>query len=88
MDVVSGGEAHFSPVCWLSNSKNCIFGIGKNHKELTEAVEKKIFQINVESFEELKRLADICKTKKTSCAIGLRINPDIDFESLLILKPA
>ena len=86
VDVVSGGEAHLAQSVGFPTQKIVFSGIGKNHKELTEAVEKKIFQINVESFEELKRLADICKTKKTSCAIGLRINPDIDFESHPYIK--
>ena len=67
--------------------KKIIFsGVGKSEKELKEAVEKKTFQINVESLEELKRLIEICKSQNQSCRIGVRINPNIDFPSHPYIK--
>lgn len=86
VDVVSRGEACLALSAGFSPKKIVFSGIGKTHEELTEAIETQIFQINVESFEELKRLSEICKTKKTSCSIGLRINPNIDFESHPYIK--
>ena len=86
VDVVSGGEMQLAQSLGFSPQKIIFSGIGKSQSDLEEAVGKKIFQINVESLEELQRLADICKREKTSCSIGLRINPNVDFESHPYIK--
>ena len=79
VDIVSGGEARLAQSLGFEPQKMVFSGIGKTKEELTTAITKKFFQVNVESFEELKRIAEICKATNKSCAIGLRINPNIDF---------
>lgn len=81
VDVVSGGEASRAQQAGFPVQKIIFSGVGKSVLELEEAVEKGFFQINVESLEELKRLALICRKKKKICRIGLRINPNVDFEA-------
>lgn len=86
VDVVSGGEFHLAQQVGFSPQKICFSGVGKSISELEEAVEKDFFQINVESFGELERLAEICKSKSKACRIGLRINPNVDFSAHPYIK--
>ena len=86
VDVVSGGEARLAQSVGFSPQKMIFSGVGKSLLELEEAVEKEFFQINVESLEELNRLAEICKKQNKPCSIGLRINPNVDFESHPYIK--
>ena len=86
VDVVSGGESHLAQQVGFSPQKICFSGVGKSISELEEAVEKDFFQINVESLGELKRIAEICKSKSKPCRIGLRINPNVDFSAHPYIK--
>ena len=86
VDVVSGGEARLAIDCGFSPKKIVFSGVGKSEEELKMALEKKFFQINVESFEELKRLAQISSKKKQIAPIALRITPNIDFPSHPYIK--
>ena len=81
VDVVSLGEAKLALSIGFPPEKILFSGVGKTVEELEFAVEKKFFQINVESFEELQRLLKICQRKKELARIGIRINPNIDFDS-------
>ena len=86
VDVVSGGEARRAQEAGFNPQKIIFSGVGKSALELEEAIDKGFFQINVESLEELKRLAEICKKKNKPCCIGLRINPNIDFSAHPYIK--
>lgn len=86
LDVVSGGEARLAQELGFSPQKLIFSGVGKSVLELEEAVTKSFFQINVESFEELKRLEAICRKQNKACKIGLRINPNVDFNSHPYIK--
>ena len=86
VDVVSGGEASLAQKMGFSPQKIIFSGVGKSYLELEEAIEKDFFQINVESMEELKRVEQICKKKNKTARIGLRINPNVDFESHPYIK--
>ena len=86
VDVVSGGEARLAQDCGFQPQDIVFSGVGKTTEELKMAVEQKFFQINVESFEELKRLAQICSEKNQKASIALRINPNIDFSSHPYIK--
>ena len=86
LDVVSLGEAQRALQVGFSPKKIVFSGVGKSFEELELAVEKGFFQINVESLSELKRLAKICELKKKSADIGLRVNPNVDFESHPYIK--
>ena len=62
-DCVSGGEVNYS-VNYFPKDKIVFAGIGKTDEEIADAVDKGIFCINVESYEELENLNEICKGKK------------------------
>ena len=55
--------------------------MGKTVEELEFALSNHFLQINIESFEELQRLLSIAKRKRKKARIGIRINPNIDFDS-------
>jgi diaminopimelate decarboxylase len=76
-DCVSGGEVnyalqHFSP------DKIVFAGIGKTDKEIENAVDKGIFCLNVESYEELENLNEICQKKGKKMNFATRINPNVE----------
>ncbi len=83
LDIVSGGELRMG----LSRgflAENIIFsGVGKKEIEIELAISSGLRQINVESIEELERIARIHeKTKSLKPApIVLRLNPHIAIES-------
>ena len=85
-DVVSSGEAILALKAGFSPKRIIFSGVGKSSKELSFAVKKGLFQLNVESFEELKKLAQISKRQKKVCKIGLRLNPNVDFPSHPYIK--
>ena len=86
VDVVSLGEAHLALKLGFTAQQIVFSGVGKTVEELELAVSRSFFQTNVESFEELKRLSQICNQKKKSIKIGLRINPNVDFASHPYIK--
>lgn len=81
IDVVSIGEVRRAQEAGFLYKDIVFSGVGKNFEELSLAVKDDYFQINVESFQELQRLAHICKIQNKSCAIGLRVNPNIRCET-------
>ena len=86
VDVVSIGEARLARAIGFNPQQIVFSGVGKSVLELTEAVKDDFFQINIESLEELKKLAKICREQNKSCKIGLRINPNVNFESHPYIK--
>ena len=80
-DVVSLGEAKLALSIGFPPEKILFSGVGKSLEELEFAVKERLFQINVESLEELQRLLKICQRIKQQARIGIRINPNIDFDS-------
>ena len=80
-DVVSLGEAKLALSVGFPPEKILFSGVGKTAGELEFALSNRFFQINVESFEELQRLLIIAKRKRKKARIGIRINPNIDFDS-------
>lgn len=81
-DVVSGGEIHQAEKAGF-NPKEIIFSsVGKTRAEIRLAIEKGIHQLNVESLEELNRIAEIARSlggKKAQ--IALRVNPDVSIQT-------
>ncbi len=78
-DVVSKGEIEMALSSGIK-SENIVFsGVGKSEEDLLFAIKKKIFQINVESYEEIEDILKIQqKYKKKKLNISLRVNPDVD----------
>ena len=79
-DVVSKGEIELSLSAGIKPNKIVFSGVGKSQKDIAFAMKKKIFQINVESYEELKEIEEIQKNykKKQNIDISLRVNPNVD----------
>jgi len=81
VDVVSLGEilkAHKHGI----DPKNMIYsGVGKTHKELRQAIELQVGQINVESVPELRRIAEIAGAMSKKISVVFRLNPDVDIET-------
>lgn len=77
-DCVSGGEIQRA----LENgidSKNIVFaGVGKTDEEITLALSKKIFCLNVESVQELEVINDIAASLDVKANIAIRVNPNVD----------
>ena len=76
-DCVSGGEVDYS-LKFFPKEKIVFAGIGKTDKEIENAVDNGIFSLNVESYEELENLNEICKRKKKKMNFATRINPNIE----------
>jgi diaminopimelate decarboxylase len=80
-DVVSVGEIKRSLEAGFKMSDIIFSGVGKSREELTWAIENDIYQINVESHSELKKIIEIADKLQKKVSVGLRINPEVDAET-------
>lgn len=80
-DVVSGGEIEHALNCKIPMSKMVYSGVGKTKIELRNALKNNIYQINVESVPELKRIAQIANELTVKAPVAFRINPDISIQT-------
>lgn len=78
VDVVSGGELQWALDHGFRPDQIVFSGVGKSNAELELAVQKEIFQINVESESELLRLIKISQQKKKKVKVAVRLNPDVN----------
>jgi diaminopimelate decarboxylase len=75
-DVTSRGELMMA---LSKNFNNIVYsGVGKSEQDIMFALENNIFQINVESVNELLLISNIAKKINKVANIGIRINPNID----------
>ncbi|MFN7112798.1 MAG: diaminopimelate decarboxylase [Alphaproteobacteria bacterium] len=77
-DIVSGGEMARALAAGIPASKIVFSGVGKSEEELRAAIAKGIFQINVESEEELAQISALAVKLKKNVAVSIRVNPDVD----------
>ncbi len=76
-DTVSEGEIRRAINAGISPSKIVFSGVGKTYPELEYAVATGIYQINIESLQELSMLSKTAlKLGKTQKAV-VRVNPDV-----------
>jgi diaminopimelate decarboxylase len=80
-DVVSVGEIKRSLEAGFTMADIIFSGVGKSNEELTWAIERDIYQINIESISELKKIITIADKLQKTVNVGLRINPEIDAET-------
>ena len=80
-DVVSGGELQRAIAAGIAPDKIVYSGVGKSDEELLAALNADILQINVESREELERLAALAETEGKIARIAFRLNPDVDADT-------
>lgn len=81
LDVVSLGEIKHAMKAGFKPKDIIFSGVGKSEVELTWAIEKEIYQINIESLSELKKIIKISEKKRKKVAIGIRVNPEVDAET-------
>ncbi len=77
-DVVSGGEMVRALAAGIPPDRIVFSGVGKSQMEMDAAIAARIFQINVESAEELELLSQAAVGRKAVADIVLRVNPDVD----------
>ncbi len=77
VDVVSGGELHRALSVGFKPKQIIFSGVGKTENEITLALQRNIKQINVESVEELVRIATVAKKLRKRVEVGVRVNPNI-----------
>lgn len=80
-DTVSIGEIkRIESVC--GNLERVVFsGVGKLNEELSYAISKNIYCINIESQSEFEEILKISKQLSRKARIAFRINPDIGVDS-------
>jgi diaminopimelate decarboxylase len=76
-DIVSGGEMARALAAGFTPDRIVFSGVGKADAELRQAVRARLGHLNVESVEELERLAAIAEQERADVAVGIRINPDV-----------
>src|SRR5918912_692436 len=72
-EVASSGELVVARVAGFAPEDIVFAGPGKTDEELKMAVEEGIFAVNVESLNEIDRLAHVAEGRRIG--VGLRINP-------------
>jgi diaminopimelate decarboxylase len=83
LDVVSLGEMKHAMKQGFKPKDFIFSGVAKSEVELTWAIQNQIYQINIESLSELKKIILIAAKKKKKVSVGLRVNPEIDAETHL-----
>jgi diaminopimelate decarboxylase len=76
-DTVSEGEIRRALAAGMPAGKIVFSGVGKSDQELAFAVDAGIFQVNVETEDELHALSRIAAAKGKRQAAVIRINPDV-----------
>ena len=78
VDVVSGGEL-FRALRAGFRAEDIVFGgVGKQERELREALAAGVKLINVESESEVRLLSKLAVELRVTATIGLRVNPEVD----------
>ena len=77
-DIVSGGELERVLAAGGNPQKIVFSGVGKTAAEMQRALAAGIHCFNVESAEELERLAAVAQAMGVIAPISLRVNPDVD----------
>jgi diaminopimelate decarboxylase len=77
-DCVSIGEVKRALIAGISKYKIIFSGVGKEDSEIAYALREDILMINVESFQELKRIETIAEYMNLKARISVRVNPDVD----------
>ncbi len=76
-DVVSVGELRRVLKAGIVGKKIVFSGVGKRDYEISEALDAKILQFNVESLAELELIANIALNKNLIAPVAIRINPNV-----------
>jgi diaminopimelate decarboxylase len=77
-DVVSGGELLRAIAAGIPAGKIVFSGVGKTREEMRLALEKGIYQFNLESEPEAEMLSEVALSMGRVAPVAYRINPDVD----------
>ena len=77
-DIVSGGELARVIAAGGDPGKVVFSGVGKRADEMRQALDAGIRCFNVESGQELDRLAAVAEAAGKRAPVSLRVNPDVD----------
>ena len=77
-DIVSGGEMERVLAAGVPAGRIVFSGVGKSDAEMAAALEAGVGCFNVESAQELDRLASLARAAGKRAPVSLRVNPDID----------
>ncbi|WP_088183380.1 diaminopimelate decarboxylase [Sphingobium sp. Z007] len=77
-DVVSGGELLRAIAAGIPADRIVFSGVGKTAQEMRLALEKGIYQFNLESEPEAEMLSAVALSMGKRAAVAYRINPDVD----------
>ena len=80
-DIVSGGELERVLAARVPAARIVFSGVGKRCDEMAAALEAGVGCFNVESAQELDRLASIAAAAGRRAPVSLRVNPDIDAQT-------
>jgi diaminopimelate decarboxylase len=80
-DVVSGGELEVALGAGIPPRRIVMSGVGKTDAELDLAVGHDLFAVQVESVEEIDRLAARARTVGKRARLGLRLKPGVEIDS-------
>lgn len=80
-DIVSAGELQRVLEAGGDPAKVVFSGVGKNVREMRQALEIGIQCFNVESIAELDRLAMVAEELGARAPVSLRVNPDVDAQT-------
>lgn len=82
VDVVSGGELALALAAGAPADRIVFSGVGKTDKELAQAVDAGVMQLNVETEAEIERLSAIAAAKGRVQPFAIRVNPDVEAGTL------
>ena len=77
-DIVSGGELERVLAAGASPADIVFSGVGKTRAELMRALRAGVACINIESSNELERIAEVATLLERPARLALRVNPDVD----------
>jgi diaminopimelate decarboxylase len=76
-DTVSGGEILRALAAGVPPGRIVFAGVAKSDEEIRLALRHGIFQINVESIPELRRIAELAREQGVTAPVAFRVNPDV-----------
>lgn len=80
-DIVSAGELQRVIAAGAPASSAVFAGVGKTEEEIRFAIEQGVGCFNVESFQEMQRIAAIAQDMARQVPVSLRVNPDVDAQT-------
>jgi diaminopimelate decarboxylase len=81
VDIVSGGELYRARQAGFTGADIVFSGVGKNERELRDAVDAGVLLVNVESADELDRLDTVAQAAGKVVQVGIRVNPDVSVDT-------